>query len=163
MPDPPASRTSFLARAASHALNYAPLNYEWHKIMEIINGVRFADANEPARRFAGCINAYPAVGNPRSPRKMRFNKIVFRNYRRTCRSAARHIHTLRGGRLIERFGTNTRDGKGEFRFHRVDNVIPGERVRMELTVTYDRYYIFSVKYLYETRFLRDSAGGSCGY
>lgn len=66
--DRPRARPSS-ARAATHALNYAPLNYEWHGIMEIINGVRFADANEPARRFAARINAYLAVGNPRPPRR----------------------------------------------------------------------------------------------
>jgi len=44
--------------------NYAPLNYEWHGIMEIINGARSsasfrgsANADEPARRFAARINA----------------------------------------------------------------------------------------------------------
>lgn len=39
--------------------------------MEIINGVRFADANEPARRFAARINAYAAVGNPPGRRARR--------------------------------------------------------------------------------------------
>lgn len=76
-----------LARAASHALNYAPLNYEWHEVMEIINGVRFADTNEePARR--GLLHTLMRISRRlRNARAARctYNKVVFRYYRpRLC-------------------------------------------------------------------------------
>jgi len=38
--------TEYVSACGLAPLNYTPLNYEWHGIMEIINGVRFADANE---------------------------------------------------------------------------------------------------------------------
>lgn len=79
-------RVSTCGRA--HALNYAPMNYEWHGIMKIINGVRFADTNEePARRGLLHVLMRISCRQEFSHRAARctYNKVVFRNYcRRPC-------------------------------------------------------------------------------
>lgn len=46
----PLTITGHVSACGLAPLNYAPLNYEWHGIMEIINGVRFADANEAGEK-----------------------------------------------------------------------------------------------------------------
>lgn len=116
-----------LARAATHALNYAPLNYEWHGIMEIINGVRFADTNEePARR--GLLHALMRIFRrqefSRRVARCTYNKIVFRNYcRRPC--LLLRVANSHAMRTADSIVWLIRDAKGEFRFHRVDDVTVG--------------------------------------
>lgn len=119
-----------LARAASHALNYAPLNYEWHGIMEIINGVRFADTNEePARR--GLLHALMRISRRQeftvAPQDALITKsslaitVVDSDAYYSLPRVA-NSHAIRAAGSIVRLICG---GKGEFRFHRVDDVTVG--------------------------------------
>lgn len=115
-----------LARAASHALNYAPLNYEWHEVMEIINGVRFADTNEePAGR--GLLHTLMRISrrlrNALAPQDALITKSSFAitvlAYAYYLLLRVANSHAIRAAGSIVRLIC---DEKGEFRFHRVDDV-----------------------------------------
>lgn len=124
--------------------------------MKIINGVRFANVNEPARRFAARVNALYISGYgiaSSAPQQSRLPQLITRCSTATC------IRTPRGGsaaadRALSAPNAARKVGKVNFDF--TSGRRRDFRRRTKLRVTDNCYYIFRTDGVYRERSREDS-------